>query len=763
VAAQSMLAMRSAQRTRQPLADRLQPSVRSLALRDVGTANIAELAGVPVRSATVQRFEGARNDALDPTALQTLTVRFGPLSEAQFRGLHAAFGGRSEVPYAAHRTYDVVDFLPPVAQALVNVDLEPAAPLTIEGSSHWDDYYRPAGADKSLLVTTNCHSTAYELMRAYQGADREVTLFFGAAPAIEQLTSGPDFEVVSEFDAPEAHALDPGALEPGDVVQFFGANGLLHSTTHVGGGLFVDKPDTESEGYDAPCRLGTLEMVRRPVEVFEGGPARARVVRAREPLAPAKEVFGGYRDDPIVEWEAKHRQPLGCLQAHGSFGLMGASLGLELTALLSRPVSRAPDDRGVLCAPVARGAPPRAAPSAPSPDADPALKPLREALERRMPEGASTLRGLEPSHLDGLRRLSRRIDELNRAYHPLSMSPWTIDAALLDPARGPALLALWAPDCQADLLSADELAKMRKAANAREQQERAGQHHTRGTWLVDHLTRSPYHRRVAKASAADASRLAQSCRALREMLDDLQKKAPADRRAAERLRLVDATRAAIEDIRRANSNTIGKQDLVEAEAAEQARRAHDATLELIPALVDRYPDPMRAQDVLQVVDELHEAATGGQTRTRGPDENAMSGFDAYTLGEDVPEAMRRFAAWFERADLEVAAGRMSPLELAARASQTLASVHPKTDGNGRLVRHFLDVTLLRHGLAPATFCDVGGTGTEEFNLARHQFAGSLNLPYKIPEDALVRVTAAVQRTVSLLTQAARGERPVVLD
>lgn len=69
-----------------------------------------------------------------------------PLSEAKFARLKDVFGGQSQVPYRAKPSYDLVDFLPPVMQAL-NFKLfqeEDVGNATIE---------------------SNCWSTAYEIAR----------------------------------------------------------------------------------------------------------------------------------------------------------------------------------------------------------------------------------------------------------------------------------------------------------------------------------------------------------------------------------------------------------------------------------------------------------------------------------------------------------------------------------------------------------------------------------------------------------------------
>lgn len=272
------------------------------------------VAGAPAR-AEVQSFVGARNDYLSKAALQTLEVRFGQIDRATFDRLHATFGGLSRVPYAPARSYDLVDFLPPAVQALVNQDVELPAPKVIPNSAQWLSLFEapdPTLPDVELSPTTNCHGAAHAIARAYQGVDDTLEVYFGDAdPA--QWVAADHFSTVHTLDPGHSDGLSQLELQPGDLVQFhrpFGVDTLLHSAVHVGGGVFFEKPNTELEHEDSPYRLGDAEMITRPVADHAGADPRITVLRPRGELPPGREIFGALKEE-VAAWEAEHGQPLG--------------------------------------------------------------------------------------------------------------------------------------------------------------------------------------------------------------------------------------------------------------------------------------------------------------------------------------------------------------------------------------------------------------------------------------------------------------------
>ena len=341
----------STKKAAKPLID-LRPSFRALALIDEGAAAISSVAGVPVTSATTLSFGGAKNDFLHPSALTTIDVRFGAVDEASFDTLRAAFGGKSEVAYDANRSYELIDFLPPAIQALVNQDIELPKEVILPGTESWEAL--PYDENKSISLTVNCHGTAYESVRAFHQTRDDVSVFMGDMNVMDGVSSSEPFTEVHAIDADNAGQLANLDLEPGDLVQFFDPNGtgatqLLHSAVHVGGGVFFEKPNTETNDEDSPWRLATADSVRMPVEDFVCGPVEVKVFRASEDLEPAAQRFSSEVAEDALKWAESFGRPLGnalVMSMENSLG--GGFLGEYPCAAADVALARDASGRGVL-------------------------------------------------------------------------------------------------------------------------------------------------------------------------------------------------------------------------------------------------------------------------------------------------------------------------------------------------------------------------------------------------------------------------------
>jgi hypothetical protein len=312
------------------------------------------IAGVPVRSATELQFQGLTG--ANPLMTRTLDVRFGKLSQPQFDALKREFGGLSQVKYDAAREYTAIDFLPPAMQGLVGRDLDPGDAVKVPGSARFNNQMNDGfgeRGDVEINTTPNCHGTAWEMMRAYQNpSSPHVHLLYGDAQLI-----GPDYENAERFQSLGKAA--PGEtpaflkdLKPGDVVAFReGEYTLLHSAVYAGGGLFFEKPNTESDKYDeSPYRLVTYDQVVAPIAEFLGGAPSAEALRPRGALPPGTETFGTSGDAEKFEaWAAKKGLSVGKqLVREMEVGMGGGIRGLHFNAVETRRVEIGADGRGVV-------------------------------------------------------------------------------------------------------------------------------------------------------------------------------------------------------------------------------------------------------------------------------------------------------------------------------------------------------------------------------------------------------------------------------
>lgn len=322
----------------------LRPQFRRPELLAGEEISLPPAAGVPYQSVRIRPFGGVQNKFLEASALTTVEARFGPLSREQFQALHAEFGGRSEVAYNPVRDYEVVDFLPPALQALVNLDLEPPQPVKLENSAQLA--VLPDQEDKRVDLTANCHATAYEAIAAYQG-DAQLELFNGEMIVMDDLAHSQSFESLGALPA-----------RAGDLAQFYDTGEfkrytmLLHSAVYVGGGLYFEKPNTESEGEDSPYRLATWETLTRPVAKYTEGRFEALAFRPRQPLAAAEKTFASGAEPEFEAWALTQGGQLGrklCQSLEQSLG--GGLRGEYPTALFPLPLTRDALGRGQLAYP----------------------------------------------------------------------------------------------------------------------------------------------------------------------------------------------------------------------------------------------------------------------------------------------------------------------------------------------------------------------------------------------------------------------------
>jgi hypothetical protein len=331
----------------------LRPSFRRFPLERQSKAPITSVAGVPVRHASVMRFKGAVNSVLHESALTTLHVPFGALSQQRFDQLWAAFGRRSQVTYSPSGRYELIDFLPPVIQAVINLDLELPAPATLVGSRGWDQ--RDPETELSVVLDANCHGTAWSFARACRSDARQMLVFYGDMLAMDNALSGPRFHTLESLAMGQLNLLGVIPMQPGDVVGFYEVSEwprvtmLLHTAVHVGAGLFVEKPNTEMAGEDSPYRLGTAEMIASPLLHAIGPSVRAVVFRPKGPMSPAAQVFETSYTEQLVALSRSGGRPIGMpIVAQREFGLGGGISSETMCAIATMPISFGDDGRARL-------------------------------------------------------------------------------------------------------------------------------------------------------------------------------------------------------------------------------------------------------------------------------------------------------------------------------------------------------------------------------------------------------------------------------
>jgi hypothetical protein len=325
------------------------------AAKPMGPAKLSQpsIAGVPVKQATVLQYTGLQGGLAE--AQRGVDVTFGKLSKAQFDALVKEFGGQTQVRHEPAREYGVVDFLPPAIQGLVGKDLDAGGMVELAGTEELAEYLRAETRNVRVGATPNCHGTAWEMVRAFQGqASAHVQLGYGDA----LLVGGAYEEHFKSLGvtAPGKQA-DLSKLKAGDVVTVStwdradkAERALLHSAVYVGGGLFFEKPDTESDTSETPYRLVTLEQLTASVQATVGRePLSLHARRPSAPLAPLAQQFAS-PDAPALEAAlAKQGKTVGKpLVMEYVMGTGGGIQGGALSVVLPKQVSVGADGRGVL-------------------------------------------------------------------------------------------------------------------------------------------------------------------------------------------------------------------------------------------------------------------------------------------------------------------------------------------------------------------------------------------------------------------------------
>ncbi|MBI5494262.1 MAG: LysM peptidoglycan-binding domain-containing protein [Deltaproteobacteria bacterium] len=334
-ASRTPLATRAAQLAQPRPLLALEPSFCAATRVDEGAVALGPIAGVPV-TAVAQRFDGMKS-SIGPDSLRTVDVRLGTLTQAQFDAVKTSFGGLTSVTFDPARKYSAVDFLPPALQALCGKDLDLPTDVKLKGTKKIGEINMNP-ADHTIGLTMNCHATAWEAARAFQGANTDaVSIFYGEMVVMDGLVEeGADFKHLGEVPAEKKEDLLKLDLKPGDIVQFDEVSDwarmtmLLHSAVYVGNGLFFEKPNTEgAEKEDAahyvhqdetPFRLVTLDMMTAPISQAVDGKYKMTAWRPLTAMKEPRDAFESALEGDFRKY-AKGR---------------GAALNLELVSMLEQ-------------------------------------------------------------------------------------------------------------------------------------------------------------------------------------------------------------------------------------------------------------------------------------------------------------------------------------------------------------------------------------------------------------------------------------------
>ena len=259
------------------------------------------------------------------------------------------------MPFEAGREYAAIDFLPPSLQGLVNKDVDAPKAIELRGTKGLREMRE---GNFNIGITPNCHGTAWEAMRSFQGQTEGAhALFYGDGTTADAKYDLPGAFTQVGASKPQAGVPDfVKELKAGDLVTFhehlegIGNSTLLHSAVYAGGGLFFEKPDTEDDSYsETPYRLVTYDQMKAPIVEYLGAEPAASGKRPAQPLDTGMAAFSTPDEANIEKWAKKHGTTIGKpLVIELEIGMGGGTRGMHVSAVDTHKVKIGADGRGIV-------------------------------------------------------------------------------------------------------------------------------------------------------------------------------------------------------------------------------------------------------------------------------------------------------------------------------------------------------------------------------------------------------------------------------
>ena len=205
-----------------------------------------------------------------------LSFHFGQISEPDFIFLKNTYSGwsrsQTSVGYDRNKSYQLVDFLPPLIQALNGHRFIPEE--TAISSQDWY-FFAPLSSPQTQIkkyLYLNCWGVVYEVLRSATNSQARPTIFMAPASVmLSRIRNHSDLLLTlqepSEFPIPDV------LTKPGDIILILhksstGYEYLDHMAIVIDDGVYFEKAGT---GADVPMRIidaETLLKIWRPGVFF---------------------------------------------------------------------------------------------------------------------------------------------------------------------------------------------------------------------------------------------------------------------------------------------------------------------------------------------------------------------------------------------------------------------------------------------------------------------------------------------------------------
>ena len=224
-----------------------------------------------------------------------LSFDFGKISEENFIYLKNTYSGWSSsqtaVSYDKNKSYQLIDFLPPLIQALNGHRFIPEETTLKNEDENFLKLVSSSPDELKKYLYMNCWGLVYEVLRAAKHAQAEPAIFMAQASLmLTQLRNNSDtlltLQEPSEFPIPRALS------KPGDMILVMhkssaGYEYLDHIAIAIDDGIYFEKAGT---GEDVPIRIIDEETL---VKIWPPGVFRYELRRLHQnaSLPHPKEIF----------------------------------------------------------------------------------------------------------------------------------------------------------------------------------------------------------------------------------------------------------------------------------------------------------------------------------------------------------------------------------------------------------------------------------------------------------------------------------------
>lgn len=204
-------------------------------------------------------------DARNPLKVwqERLSFQFGRLSTTEFNYLINTYGDWSEsktsVTYDQDRNYQLIDFLPPIVQALEGHRFVPESHKLRSQVANVKGF--PADMQQQLYM--NCWGLVYEVLRMAQDSQAQPAIFMGQGSIMLDLLRNNSEQLIA-LQEPEDN-IPQSITKPGDMMLIMhrsstGHEYLDHVAIAIDDGIYFEKAGT---GAEVPIRIIDEKTIRQ--------------------------------------------------------------------------------------------------------------------------------------------------------------------------------------------------------------------------------------------------------------------------------------------------------------------------------------------------------------------------------------------------------------------------------------------------------------------------------------------------------------------